>query len=70
MTKLELTNEEKLAKAKDFVFTLLRQIPKRKLNDTQMHIYDIESKTNLGTLKEYINNNLSDIWGIKILWED
>lgn len=72
MTKLEenkkeLTNEEKLAKAKDFVFFLLQQIPKRKLNDKECHIYI--GNENKGTFQEYINENLSDIWGIKILWE-
>lgn len=73
MTKLEenkkeLTNEEKLELAKDFVFTLLRKIPKRKLNDKECHIYF--GNENKGTLQEYINDNLSEIWGIKILWED
>ena len=73
MTKLEenkkeLTNEEKLELAKDFVFTLLQKIPKRKLNDKECHIYI--GNENKGTLQEYINDNLSDIWGIKILWED
>lgn len=72
MNKLEenkktLTNEEKLEKAKEFVFTLLHQISPRKLNDKERHIY--RDNVNCGTLQEFINTNLSDIWGIKILWE-
>ena len=66
--KKELTNEEKLELAKDFVFTLLQKIPKRKLNDKECRIYvGIENR---GTFQEYINDNLSDIWGITILWKD
>ena len=66
--KKELTNEEKLEKAKEFVFTLLQQIPKRKLNDKMLHIF--RGNINCGTFQEFINDNLSDIWGITILWED
>ena len=45
MTKLEenkkeLTNEEKLEKAKEFVFALLHRIPNKTLNDKHMRIYD------------------------------
>ena len=58
--------EEKLEQAKSLVFTLLHQIPKRTLNNQDMHIF--KNDEDLGTLQEYINKNLEEIWGIKIVW--
>lgn len=67
--KKELTNEEKLEQAKDFVFALLHRIPNKTLNDKHMRIYDTKNDEDLGTLQEYINKNLYEIWGIKIKWD-
>lgn len=67
--KKELTDEEKLEQAKDFVFALLYRIPNKTLNDKHMRIYDTKNDEDLGTLQEYINKNLSEIWEIKIKWD-
>lgn len=58
----------KLEQAKEFVYTLLQQIPKKNLNNKRMHI--IKDNKDYGTLQEYINKNLKEIWEIEIVWED
>ena len=58
----------KLEQAKEFVYTLLQQIPSKTLYNKRMHI--IKGDEDYGTLQEYINKNLKEIWGIEILWED
>lgn len=58
----------KLEQAKEFVYTLLQQIPNKTLNDKRMHI--IKGDKDYGTLQEYINKNLKEIWGIEIIWEE
>lgn len=63
-----MTNEEKLEQARAFVFTLLHQIPRRKLDENRIHIVDTKTGKDEGSIQEYINNNLNDIWGIKIVW--
>lgn len=66
MTELEkkLTND--LLTARDFVLCLIRKLPKSTLNDERLHIY--RGNEDLGTMKEFINKNLEEIWGIKIKW--
>ena len=58
----------KLEQEKEFVHTLLQQIPSKTLNNKRVHI--IKDDKDYGTLQEYINKNLKEIWGIEILWED
>ena len=58
----------KLEQAKEFVYTLLQQIPEKALNNKRMHI--IKGDKDYGTLQEYINKNLKEIWEIEIVWED
>jgi hypothetical protein len=58
----------KLEQAKEFVYTLLQQIPNKTLNNKHMHI--IKGAKDYGTLQEYINKNLKEIWGIEIICED
>lgn len=64
MTKLE----EKLEQAKSFAIALIQQIPKRTLNNQEVHIY--RKDEDLGTLQEFINKNLEEIWGIKIKFKE
>lgn len=58
----------KLEQAKAFVFSLLQYIPKKNLNNKNVIIFQNDEVQ--GTLQEYINKNLKEIWGIEIVWED
>ena len=64
MTKLE----EKLEQAQSFVVALIQQIPKSTLNNQNAHIYC--NGEDLGTLQEFINKNLAEIWGVKIRFKE
>ena len=51
-----------------FISTLIGNIPTRKLNDERMHIMDLETGKDCGTLKEYISERMKALFGVIVGW--
>lgn len=47
-----------------FIHTLMDNIPDRKLNDERLHIQDLKTGKDCGTLKEYISERMKTLFGV------
>lgn len=47
-----------------FIYELVGNIPTRKLNDERLHIQDLKTGKDCGTLKEYISERMKTLFGV------
>ena len=55
-------------KAVGFIQFLINSISKRKLNDEQMEIMNMETGEEYGSLKEYITKKMKELFDVDIKW--
>ena len=55
-------------KAVGFIQFLINSISKRKLNDDQMEIMNMETGEEYGNLKEYITKKMKELFNVDIKW--
>lgn len=53
----------------EFICTLVRNIPSRKLNDKNMHVIDTRTGEDYGTLKEYISERMKTLFDANIAFK-
>lgn len=51
-----------------FIYVLVDNIPDKKLNDERMHIWDMKTNKNCGTLKEYIVERMETLLGASVVF--
>lgn len=62
----EVLNEDRDDEIMRFIYTLASNIPTRKLNDERMHIWDLGTGKDCGTLKEYISERMKTLFGVVV----
>lgn len=60
----EVLNEDRDEEIMRFIYTLMDNIPDRKLNDERLHIQDLKTGKDCGTLKEYISERMKTLFGV------
>lgn len=51
-----------------FIYVLVDNISDKKLNDERMHIWDMKTNKNCGTLKEYIVERMETLLGARVVF--
>lgn len=51
-----------------FIYVLVDNISDKKLNDERMHIWDMKTNKNCGTLKEYIVERMKTLLGASVVF--
>lgn len=51
-----------------FIHTLMNNIPAKKFNDERMHIWDMRTDKDCGTLREYIAERMKALFGVVVGW--
>lgn len=51
-----------------FIYVLVDNISDKKLNDERMHIWDMKTNKNCGTLKEYIVERMETLLGASVVF--
>lgn len=49
-----------------FIYILMKNIPTKKFNDERLHILDLKTGKNCGTLKEYIGERMKALFGVTV----
>ena len=62
-SKLDEDRDEEIMR---FIYTLMDNIPTKKFNDERMHIMDLETGKDCGTLKEYISERMKTLFGVVV----
>ena len=64
----EVLNEDRDEEIMRFIHTLMDNIPWSKFNDERLHILDLKTGNDCGTLKEYINERMKALFGVIVEW--
>ncbi|MBS4971649.1 MAG: helix-turn-helix transcriptional regulator [Lacticaseibacillus rhamnosus] len=62
----EVLNEDRDEEIMRFIHTLMDNIPWSKFNDERMHIWDMKTRKDCGTLKEYIGERMKTLFGVTV----
>nr|DAD87825.1 MAG TPA: helix-turn-helix domain protein [Siphoviridae sp. ct43U4] len=62
----EVLNEDRDEEIMRFIHTLMDNIPWSKFNDERMHIWDMKTRKDCGTLKEYIGERMKALFGVTV----
>lgn len=60
-SKLDEDRDEEIMR---FIYTLMDNIPTKKFNDERMHIWDMRTNKDCGTLREYIAERMKTLFDV------